>query len=129
VTFLIADNNPALRDIIKNVLVSPDNTYIECSNGKEAIECYSEYKPDWVIIDSELDKIDGIAVSQKITDKFPQANILILTQYDDIHLKKAAFKAGVKEYFLKDNIIQLKSFFKETRIKNQIKYKTEAKHK
>ncbi len=123
--FLIADNNSALRDIIKNVLVSPDNTFIECSNGKEAVKYYSEYKPDWVIMDSELDKIDGIAVSKKITDKFPQANILILTQYDDIHLKKAAFKAGVKEYFLKDNIIQLKSFFKEIRIKNKI----EDKHK
>ena len=109
-TFLIADNNFALRDIIKNVLVSPDNTFIECSNGEEAVKCYSKYKPDWVIMDIELDKLDGIAASQKIINKFPQANILILTQYDDIHLRKAALKAGVKEYFMKEHITQLAGF-------------------
>ena len=111
--FLIADDNRAVRKMTQTILAASQNTFIECANGNEAVEKYARYRPDWVIMDIEMDFLDGIAASRKITRSFPEANILILTQYNDPHLKKAALEAGAKAYLLKDDMTQLADFFEE----------------
>ncbi len=111
--FLIADDNRAVRKMVQTILAASQNTFIECANGNEAVEKYARYRPDWLIMDIEMDFLDGIAASRKIIRSFPEANILILTQYNDSHLKKAALEAGAKAYLLKDDMTQLADFFEE----------------
>ena len=111
--FLIADDNRSVRKMAQTILSASQNTFIECTNGNEAVEKYARYRPDWVIMDIEMDFLDGIAASRKIIRSFPKANIVMLTQYNDPHLKKAALEAGVKAYLLKDDITQLADFFRE----------------
>ena len=111
--FLIADDNRAVRKMEQTILAAPQNTFIECANGNEAVEKYARYLPDWVIMDIEMDILDGIAASRKIIRSFPGANIVMLTQYNDPHLKKAALEAGAKAYLLKDDMMRLADFFEE----------------
>lgn len=109
-TFLLADDNAAVRKMTKDVLASSHNSFFECSNGEEAVKIYTRYKPDWVIMDIEMDKLDGIAATRKIIKIFPDANIVMLTQYNDPHLKKAALDAGAEAYLLKEDMTQLIDF-------------------
>ena len=111
--FLIADDNRSVRKMAQKILTASQNTFIECTNGNEAVEKYARYRPDWVIMDIEMDFLDGIAASRKIIRSFPDANIVMLTQYNDPHLKKAALEAGAKAYFLKEDMTRLAGFFEE----------------
>ncbi|MDP3147588.1 MAG: response regulator transcription factor [Ignavibacteria bacterium] len=111
-TLLLADDNYAVRKMIKDVLASPNNNFIECSNGEEAVKTYAKYLPDWVLMDIEMDVMDGITASKKIIEKYPRAKIVMLTQYNDKHLVRAALNAGAKDFILKENIIQLIDFLK-----------------
>ena len=109
--FLIADDCRAVRKMVKKILAASQHTFIECANGNEAVENYSRYRPDWVIMDIEMDMLDGIAASRKIIRSFPDAKIVMLTQYNDPHLKKAALEAGAKVYLLKEEMTRLAGFF------------------
>lgn len=109
-TFLIADDNPSLRKVICSILHSPGDSFFECSDGLEAVSDFQKYHPDFVIMDIEMNKMDGITAAKEILRDFPGANIIILTQYDDDFLREAALKSGVKSYFLKDNLVLLRGF-------------------
>ncbi len=115
--FLVADDNAAVRKMIKGILAAPQNSFIECCNGKEAVNNYARYKPDWVIMDIEMKPLDGIAATRQIIQKFPKANIVILSQYNDAHLKKAALEAKAKYYFLKEDMTRLAGFFEDKFVK------------
>ena len=111
--FLIADDSAALRTMIKWFMESPGRSFIEASNGEAAVNDYEQYKPDWVIMDIEMEAVDGIAATRKIINKFPDAKIVILTQYDDTHLKKAALEAGAKACLPKEDMFRLTGFFED----------------
>ncbi len=111
--FLIADDNRAVRKMAQTILTASQNTFIECTNGNEAVEKYARYRPYRVIMDIETGFPDGIAASRKITRSFPDAKILILTRYNDPHLKKAAVEAGAKAFLLKEEMTRLTGFFEK----------------
>jgi DNA-binding NarL/FixJ family response regulator len=116
--FLIADDSDALRKMVKWFMESPDRSFIESADGQAAINDYAHYQPDWVIMDIEMQKTNGIAATRKIIKKFPDANIILLTQYDDPHLEKAALEAGAKACLLKEDMAGLTEFF-ENKLKTQ----------
>jgi len=51
---------------------------------------------------------DGIAIAGQICAAFPDANIVILTSYDDADLRQAARKAGACGYVLKENLFEVR---------------------
>ncbi len=109
--FLIADDSDALRTMIKWFLEGVGSTFIESASGEEAVNDYAHYRPDWVIMDIEMQKTDGMAATREIIKKFPDANIILLTRYDDPHLEKAALEAGAKACLLKEDMAGLAGFF------------------
>jgi len=111
--FLIADDNVAVRTMVKWFMEGPDRSFIESANGKAAVNDYARYKPDWVIMDIEMEALDGITATRKIVKKFLDAKIIILTQYDDPHLKKAALQAGAKACLPKEDMARLTYFFED----------------
>jgi len=110
---MVVDDNAFVRSMVINILSLPDSRFYECTNGEEAIKCFAKNKPDLVLMDIEMNKIDGITAAKEILRDFPGANIIILTQYDDNFLRDAAFKSGVKGYFLKDNLVLLRGFINQ----------------
>lgn len=104
---LIADDNFKMREMLKSIFKFHFSEIKECDDGEFAFEIYKEYKPDWVFIDIEMKKIDGITASEKILDEFPEAKIIIITNYDSLELRKKAKSAGVFDYVLKENILDI----------------------
>lgn len=72
-----------------------------CSNGEEAIEFIRQDKPDLVMSDIRMPKIDGIALMQYLNENYPEIKIIILSGYNDFEYLKMSIRNNVAEYLLK----------------------------
>ncbi|MEL6496361.1 MAG: response regulator transcription factor, partial [Cyanobacteria bacterium J06623_7] len=120
---LIVDDLNSIREFLKiNLSSETDIEVVGLANdGRGAITQVEEHQPDIVLMDINMPgEIDGIEATEKITRRFPQSKILLLTSEDDRHQLDRALRAGSRGYILKNtsikdiaNIIRLaeKGFF------------------
>ncbi|MCM1983954.1 response regulator [Lyngbya confervoides] len=71
------------------------------SHGEEALDCVDRLHPHIVLIDVEMPGIDGLEVTQRLTQRSPQTRVLVLSIHDDEHYIRQALQAGAKGYLLK----------------------------
>lgn len=107
-TALIVEDNIKMRTAIRKMLKTQFKNKIagvfECENGRDAAEFYPRHKPDWIIMDIKMPVMDGLKASGIIMQSYPDAKIIILTQYDDPGYHEIAQKIGVKAFVLKENL-------------------------
>ena len=101
---LIADDHAMVRDGVKNLIhQNKDLTVIgEAKSGNETLELYERLKPDLLILDISMPDMNGMEVSRHILGKNPQANIIILSMYDDEDYISRCLEYGVKGYVVKN---------------------------
>lgn len=109
---LIVDDNEQARWMMKHYLRGLSDDFRECEDGAEALSAYAEFHPDWVLMDWEMKQMGGLAATQNIISRFPDAKILIVTNYDEEDLRQAAKTAGASGFILKDDLLRLQSFLK-----------------
>jgi two-component system response regulator DegU len=102
ITILVVD-----RRLVRSALAEMDATLFECSSGMEALEAYASYRPDIVLMDIRMPRMDGLATTKQILLRHPWAKILIVTDYDEDALPYAAREAGACGYALKLNLLDL----------------------
>ena len=105
---LIAEDNDGMRGLIKRMLADFASEIYECRDGAEALAIYSARQPDWVLMDIRLVGLNGLEATRQITAAWPQAKIMIVTDYDDDELREAARHAGACEYVIKENLLELR---------------------
>jgi DNA-binding NarL/FixJ family response regulator len=106
-TFLIAEDNHRMRDSIKRFLESKipnHHTFYEADDGGEAVQLYNRFSPDWVLMDIEMEPIDGLTASKKILASHPAAKIIVVTAFDDAGYRKAAHEVGTLAFVSKDHL-------------------------
>lgn len=104
---LIVDDSEPVRRTIRSLLRKVAGEFHECSDGDEAVDAYARFRPDWVVMDVEMERIDGITATRWIVAGFPDAKIAIVTNYDEPALRTAAREAGARAYVLKENLLAL----------------------
>lgn len=109
-TVLLVDDHRGIRELEKTIFASMFDTFYESSSGEEAIKIYKAHKPDWVLMDYKMNGMNGIEVVKKIKESDSCAKIIMVTQYDDADLRKAAKKEGTLEYVLKENLSEISNF-------------------
>ena len=105
---LIVDDNRQMRELTKTYLQDLAGEFQECEDGADALDCYKNFSPDWVLMDWEMKRLDGLAATRRIIENFPAAQILMVTQYDDDELRSAARDAGARGFILKENLYDLR---------------------
>ena len=80
----------------------------ECSDGAQALAAYSRFLPDWVLMDIEMDQMDGIAATREIINVFPNAKVLIVSKYGDEQLVQEAYNAGACGHVIKENLLAIR---------------------
>jgi DNA-binding NarL/FixJ family response regulator len=106
-TVLIVDDNPGVRRLLRRVVLDTASTVWECSDGAEALAVYADLRPDIVLMDIHMSNMDGLAATRQIREFHPQARVVVVTDYDDDDLRKAASEAGACGYALKQNLTEL----------------------
>jgi len=104
---LIVDDHAEARQMIRFFLGDLPFDFEECADGADALDCYEAFQPDWVLMDWKMKRMNGLAATRQITTAYPQAKIIIVTDYNDDDLRRAAFKAGAFGYVLKENLFDV----------------------
>jgi CheY-like chemotaxis protein len=109
---LIVENNAAVRQVIRSIVANPADEVHECIDGMDALAAYIANRPDFVLMDIEMNGLDGITATRRIKAAHPAAKIIIVTNYDDPALREAARNAGACGYVLKENLFEVSSLLK-----------------
>ena len=100
---LIADDQELIRQSLQIVLNSKQDIEVSdvAANGQEVIQCIWKNKPDIILMDIRMPKMDGVQCTKIIKENYPQIKIIILTTFDDDEYVFNALKYGASGYLLK----------------------------
>jgi DNA-binding NarL/FixJ family response regulator len=103
---LIADDNKLFRAFLRTLLERHDDWTVcgMAKNGDEAVQKAIELKPDLILLDIEMPKLDGLSACRVIREKVPTSEILILTVYESLDLARIAAESGAWGYVSKSSI-------------------------
>ena len=112
VSILIADDSDAIRLVLKDILELGQHSVTgEASNGEEAVEKFSQLKPELLLLDLAMPKKDGLTVLKEIIASHPDAKIILITAADDQKTINQCLAAGAKAYISKpfdfDNVLKV----------------------
>jgi len=104
ITILLAEDHVVVRESIHQSLEREPNFTVvgEAGDGEEAVRMARELKPDVIVMDISLPKINGIEATKQIKAFQPSAIVLALTAYDYEQYIFPLLEAGAAGYLLKD---------------------------
>ena len=100
----LVEDQTIVRQGLRSLLaLNPDIEIVaEASDGEEAVEAIEREKPDVVLLDLRMPKLDGLGVLQRLRERRTSRPTLILTTFDDDTMLFEAVRAGAKGWLLKD---------------------------
>lgn len=105
VTVLIVDDHPLLRHGLRDVIGTRARFKIigEGSDGVEALRLLTSLKPQIVILDIDMPRLNGLETLRAIRELPFAVEVIILTMYKEEDMFNAAMDLGAKAYVLKEN--------------------------
>jgi DNA-binding NarL/FixJ family response regulator len=103
--FVIAEDHTILREGLRALLSSsPDFEIVgEAEDGREAIRCVEKLKPDLILTDLSMPRMNGMEAIREIRKRAPETKILVLTVHKTEEYILATLQAGADGYLLKDS--------------------------
>lgn len=108
VKLLVVDDHVQFRGLMKGIVGDLFTRVYEADNGVQAVDYYAKHKPDWVLMDIRMKSLNGLQAASRITQDFPEARIVMVTNYCAPELQTAARQAGAWGYVLKDDLNTLR---------------------
>ena len=104
VRVLVVDDHQLLRIGVRDAIGRESRFKIvgEAANGEEALELIASLKPDIVITDIDMPRLNGLETIRAMRKLQFQAQVIILTMYNEEDMFTAAMALGVKAYVLKE---------------------------
>jgi two-component system response regulator NreC len=100
---LVTDDHAIVRDGICALLALTGDIEAvgEATNGREALEMVRKLAPDVVLMDIAMPLMDGLEATRRIHKEFPQAKVIVLTQYEDREYVLPVIEAGASGFISK----------------------------
>jgi CheY-like chemotaxis protein len=100
---LIAEDDPASRELVREILAAQGYQVIEAADGQEALRMAEEEVPDLVLLDIQLPRVNGLAVVRQLRQNPRLANLRVVavTAYAMRGDKEKALDAGFDAYITK----------------------------
>ncbi|WP_283135376.1 response regulator transcription factor [Rhizohabitans arisaemae] len=100
---LLVDDHPVYRNGLRMLLDSSGEVDVvgTAADGEEAVARTAELRPDVVVMDLQMPRLDGVQATQRIVSMFPATGVLVLTMHEDDDSVFAAMLAGARGYLLK----------------------------
>jgi DNA-binding NarL/FixJ family response regulator len=100
----LVDDQPIIRTGLARIL-SPDDGFevvAECADGRQAVAELPGVRPDVVLMDIRMPKLDGIAATAELRGMADPLPVLVLTTFDEDEVLWGAIEAGAAGFVLKD---------------------------
>ncbi|MFU8870460.1 response regulator [Micromonospora sp. SL4-19] len=103
ISVVLVDDEAMVRVGLRMVLSGePDITVVgEASDGDQAVDLVTRTRPDVVLMDIRMQRVDGLEASRRLLAAAPDTKIIILTTFDEDEHVAAALRAGVSGFLLK----------------------------
>ena len=104
IRILVVDDHAVTRSGLRKVfMVSRDLESVgEATDSMEAVRMTDLYKPDVVLMDLMMPKMDGIIATREIRQKYPPTQVVVLTSFSDAKLVQGALQAGAIGFLQKN---------------------------
>ena len=108
IKILIVDDQNFTRQALQAILEGESDFEVvgKANNGRQAFDLMAEVIPDIIIVDLEMPEMDGLTLTQKVRQSFPQIKVIILSGSDDDKNINSAVEAGARGYLLKSTSAQ-----------------------
>jgi DNA-binding NarL/FixJ family response regulator len=100
---LIADDHELIRRGVRDVVESHAGWEVCCeaSDGHEALELAIQHRPDIVVLDVSLPRMNGLGVTRRLRQELPNISVLLYTMHDEDDTISGGLAAGARGYLLK----------------------------
>ena len=113
---LVDEEEEVSKSIIKKIEWQAAGFHVvgDAENGEDAMEKIEVLEPDVVLTDIRMPYMDGLALAEKVRQRYPSMKVVIFSGYDDFEYAQRAIKLNVTEYILKPvNVEELTSILKK----------------
>jgi len=100
-TGIIADDATIMRLRLSEILKSDFNIVAMASNGREALDLYAQYEPDFITLDISMPAKDGITVLQELIAKYPNVKVIMVSAVGQKQIVFEALSMGAKDFIVK----------------------------
>src|SRR5215208_221959 len=100
---IVVDDHDLLRESLRSMLECEYDLRIvgEAKDGQEAIELCLLHRPDLVLMDVRMPRVDGFEATRRIKEELGTTKVLIMSAYNDHEYVSEAIRAGAEGYVLK----------------------------
>jgi DNA-binding NarL/FixJ family response regulator len=101
---LVADDHTMVRQGLISILRGHDEFEVvgEATDGNEAVELANRFRPDVVVLDLGMPRLNGLEAARRIRKALPRTRVLVLTMHDDEEYVLRTVRAGASGYLVKD---------------------------
>jgi DNA-binding NarL/FixJ family response regulator len=101
---LLVDDQQLVREGLRRILHADQGFDIvgECADGDEVIDAVARVRPDLVVMDIRMKRVDGVEATRRVRELDDAPPILVLTTFDDDEVLAGALRAGASGFQLKD---------------------------
>ncbi len=107
-SLLIVEDSGPMRRMIRGLVEDLVDAVHECEGGADALAACREHRPEWVLMDIQMEPVDGLAATRQIKAAFPDTKVVMVTNYGDRQMREAASDAGASDYVLKENLLDVR---------------------
>jgi DNA-binding NarL/FixJ family response regulator len=107
VRVLIVDDDHGFRTFIRRVLDNENGISIvgEAMDGEEGVSKAQELKPDLILMDVDLPRVDGLEATRQIKQSNPVTGIIMFSPIDGAEYRDAAARSGADDFLTKTTAI------------------------
>lgn len=104
IRLLLVDDQSLFREGLTTLLSIWDDIEVvgQAENGQDALEQVAALSPDVVLMDLRMPVLDGVAATQRITARYPESKVIVLTTFDTDEMIFDGLRAGAVGFLLKD---------------------------
>lgn len=104
INILLVDDQALLCEVLKTWLDVEEDLIVAgvAHDGEEAIAKVEELRPDIVLMDIDMPKMNGLSATKIVCQRFPETKIIVLSGHDDDAYLGKSLRAGAKGYLLKN---------------------------
>jgi len=101
---LLADDHAVVREGLRSFLELHDAIDIvgEAADGEEAVRLAESHRPDVVLMDLVMPRLDGVGAMRELRRRLPEVKVIVLTSFTDDEQLLPAVQAGAAGYLLKN---------------------------
>ncbi len=118
---LVVDDDAIARPVAVNLLVQAGYQVVEALDGVQAVSKYEDERPDAVLMDIQMPRMDGMNALVAIRKYDPKARVIMVTAITDKQVAMAAIKMGARDFIVKP--------FRADRVLSAVKLLLETDHK